>query len=243
MEIEEYRRIAEAERRHWWYRALPELVKTALDSRLRPPMRILDAGCGPGANYEWLSAYGEVVGVDYSPEAVRLACERHPDHETIQADITALPLDDASFDLALELTVLALVTDDRRGVAELARVTRPGGSVLLIEPAMPRLRREHDAVNEAVRRYRLPQLRRLAEGAGLRVVRATYANSFLVPPAAALALLYRARRGASTTGSDLERDRLGRVFSALAAAERRVIARRDVPLGLSAVVVAERPSQ
>jgi SAM-dependent methyltransferase len=241
MEIEEYARIADAERRHWWYRAMPDLVRTLLGERLRPGLRILDAGCGPGANFEWLGRYGEVAGVDHSPEAIRLANQRHPETEAVVADITELPFDDASFDLALELTVLTVVEDDRRAVAELARVTRPGGAVLLLEPAIPRLRRAHDEVQGTVRRYSLDGLRLLAGGAGLTVRRATHANSFLVPPAAALALAHRLRRPASAPGSDLENDRLGGVFGALAAAERRLLARRDVPFGLSAAVVAERP--
>lgn len=242
MELEEYARIADAEQRHWWYRTMPALMRAVLGDRLRPGLRILDAGCGPGANFGWLAPYGEVVGVDYSQEAVRLANQRHPEMHALVADITDLPFEDASFDLALELTVLALVPDDARAVSELARVTRPGGAVLLMEPAIPRLRRDHDEVNRVLRRYRLAELENLAERAGLGVRRATYANSFLVPPAAALALAHKVKRPGAGSTSDFERDRLGGLFGALAAAERRVLARRDVPFGLSAIVVAERSS-
>ena len=241
MELEEYARIADAERRHWWYRSMPDLVRTVLGARLRPGLRILDAGCGPGANYNWLSAYGEVVGIDYSPEAVRIANERHPQMEAVEADVTELPFEDASFDLVIEITVLFVVEDDRRAVAELARVTRPGGAVLLLEPAIPRLRRDHDDVQGTLRRYSLDGLRSLASDAGMTVGRATHANSFLVPPAAGLALAHRLRRPRAAPVSDLEHDRVGAVFGRLAAAERRLLARRDLPFGLSAIVVAEKP--
>jgi ubiquinone/menaquinone biosynthesis C-methylase UbiE len=237
MEVEEYARIADAERGHWWYRAMPSLIRTVLGSRLRPGLRILDAGCGPGANFEWLRPYGDVVGVDYSPEAIRLANQRHPDTQAIVGDITALPFEDRS----LEITVLALVEQDQLAVDELARVTTPGGAVLLMEPAIPRLRRGHDDVNRVLRRYRLADLHAMAGRAGLTVRRATYANSFLVAPAAALAIAHRIRAAAVRPSSDLERDRLGAAFSALAAAERLVLARRDVPFGLSALIVAEKP--
>ena len=70
MELEEYARIADAEQRHWWYRSMPALARAVLGDRLTPGLRILDAGCGPGANYPWLRDYGEVTGVDASPEAV-----------------------------------------------------------------------------------------------------------------------------------------------------------------------------
>jgi SAM-dependent methyltransferase len=241
MELEEYARIADAEQRHWWYRSMPALMRAVLGDRLRPGLRILDAGCGPGANFGWLAPYGDVVGVDHSEEAVRLANERHPEMEALIGDITQLPFEDSSFDLALEITVVAMVPDDARAVAELARVTRRGGTVLLMEPAIPALRRDHDEVNRVLRRYRLAELEGLSRGAGLEVVRATHANSFLVPPAAALALAHRVKPPGAGSTSDFERDRLGGLFAALAAAERRVLARRDVPFGLSAIVIAERP--
>jgi SAM-dependent methyltransferase len=240
MELEEYARIADAEQRHWWYRSMPALARAALGPALRPGLRILDAGCGPGPNFEWLRPYGEVVGVDHSPEAIRLANARHPGTEAVQGDLTDLPFEAGSFDLALEFTVLALVDDDQRGVDELARVTRAGGSVLLMEPAIPRLRRDHDEVNGVRRRYRLDDMRAMAARAGLSVTRATHANSFLVPPAAALAVAHRLKRRGADSASDFERDRLAPVFASMAAAERRLIARRDVPFGLSAIVVARK---
>jgi SAM-dependent methyltransferase len=64
MALEEYARIADAEQRHWWYRSMPALARAVLGPSLRPGLRILDAGCGPGPNFEWLRPYGEVVGVD-----------------------------------------------------------------------------------------------------------------------------------------------------------------------------------
>ena len=61
MELAEYARVADAEERHWWYRSMPSLARAVLGDRLRPGLRILDAGCGPGANYAWVSAFGDVT--------------------------------------------------------------------------------------------------------------------------------------------------------------------------------------
>jgi ubiquinone/menaquinone biosynthesis C-methylase UbiE len=241
VELEEYGRIADAEDRHWWYRNTRALIRELLAPYLRPGIRVLDAGCGPGGNTAWLTEVGEVVGVDNSAEAVRLATERHPEMDARVGDIADLPFDDSSFDLALAITVLALVPDDRRAVRELARVTRPGGAVLLMEPAMARLRRDHDVVTRILRRYSLDGLEALARDAGLIPVRATHAYSFLVPPALLLALAHRLKRPGARAASDLERDRLGGLFGAVATAERRVLAKRDLPLGLSVLVLAESP--
>jgi len=157
-------------------------------------------------------------------------------------DIASLEFGDDSFDIVLVITVLALVQDDQRAVREIARVLRPGGAAFLIEPASPRLRRDHDAVTRILRRYRLKQLAGLAREAGLEVRRATYAYSFLLPVALALAAWHSMKPAGRRDHSDLERDRLGWLFGRLAAAERRWISRRDMPLGLSAIVVAERPA-
>ena len=238
MEHQEYRRIADAEDSHWWYRATRSLIRQLLQPWLRPGIRVLDAGCGPGGNSAWLGEYGTVTGIDAAPEAVRLAHERHPEMEVSLGDVTALPFDDGSFDVVMATTVLYVVEDDARAVREMARVAAPEGPVLLIEPANRRLRRGHDDVVMTRRRYRLADLEALARGAGLQLRRSTYAYSFLVPPAVALAAAHRLGPGKSSS-SDLERDRMGTLFEPLARAERRVIARRRVPFGLSAVVLAE----
>ena len=155
--------------------------------------------------------------------------------EALEADITALPFEDGSFDVAIEITVLTVVEDDRRAV----RRGSPGDAErrLLLEPAIPRLRREHRT--GTVRRYSLARLRSLATDAGMTIARATHANSFLVAPAAGLALAQRpVGHGAAPPTSS--RTGWG-PCSGASPPPRRVLARRDVPFGLSAIVVAEIP--
>jgi SAM-dependent methyltransferase len=159
----------------------------------------------------------------------------------VQAGADRLPFDEETFDVAVAITLLYAVPDDAAAVRELARVLRPGGAVMLFEPAFASLRRGHDAAVHGIRRYRRRDLAGLAEGAGLRVRRSTYAYSFLAPPAALLALRERrASRPGTDSQSDVERRALDRAFTPLAKAERAWLARHDVPVGTSAVVVATR---
>ena len=245
MEIEEYARIAAVEDAHWWYRNTRGLVADLLASRLPgdSTQRILDAGCGPGGNGAWLAAYGSVVGVDLSPDALAFVRERRPGTRPVRGSLTALPLGNDSFDLAIAVTVLYAVDDDAAAVHELARVLRPGGAVVLVEPAFESMRRGHDDVVHGKRRYRRPRLRALAEGAGLRVERATYAYSFLAAPAAALGALDRVRRSSSSPPdeSDVDRRTLDRAFAPLGGQERRWLSRHDVPVGTSLLVLATKP--
>ena len=67
--------------------------------------------------------------------------------------------------------MLCNVPDHEGAAGELARVLRPGGALLLFEPAFPMLRRAHDKTVHTLRRYRRASLTALAEGAGLTVRR------------------------------------------------------------------------
>lgn len=244
MEVEEYARIAAAEDDHWWYRGtralMAELLAPWLDAAAPATTRILDAGCGPGGNGAWLATSGAVTGVDLAMEALEFLRSRRAETAPVRARLDRLPFSDASFDVAVAVTVLYAVPDDRRAIHELARVLRPGGALLVVEPAFEVLKRAHDRTVHGLRRYRRPALVGVFEEAGLTVHRATYAYSFLAPPAALLGLMERRSSGAIDHRSDLERPYLGRVFSSLAGLERRWLAGHDVPAGSSVVLVATR---
>lgn len=239
MERDEYRRIAAAETSHWWYGTTRELLADVLGPYLRPGGLFLDAGCGPGATGSWMAGSGEVVGVDVEPLALELYAEARPASRLCAASVDALPFADASFDAALCVTVLYHegVADPAAAVAELARVVRPGGVVCLMEPGIERLRRAHDRVTHTARRFSRRSLAALASGAGLVPVRMTGAYTFLVPPAAAKAVLERGR-----SDSDLETSPggMGGALARLASVERTLMRRRDLPTGLSVLTLATK---
>jgi ubiquinone/menaquinone biosynthesis C-methylase UbiE len=239
LETEEYARIAAVEDDHWWYRNTRALVGELLAPWLGRGQRTLDAGCGPGGNGAWLATHGTVVGVDISADALRFVHDNRPETLPAQADLEALPFADESFDQVVAITVLYTVPDDVRAMRELSRVLRPGGAAVFVEPAFEAFRRAHDSTVHSRRRYRRAQLADLARDAGLTTRRCTYAYSFLAPPAAALGAVDRIRH-APPTESDVERRILDSVFAPMARAERKVLAKRDVPFGTSALVLATK---
>jgi len=99
-----------------------------------PGLRWVDVGCGNGAFTEMLverCAPVSVHGIDPSPEQIAYARTRLPSSH-VQFDVgdaMALPCADRSFDAAVMALVIFFVPDPARGVAEMARVVRPGGSV------------------------------------------------------------------------------------------------------------------
>jgi SAM-dependent methyltransferase len=241
VEVDEYARVAAAEDAHWWYRNTRGIAHDLLGPWLAQHPRILDAGCGPGGNGASFTASGSVVGVDISPDALAHVRARRSEMRAVRASVEALPFVSGAFDIALMVTVLYTVTDDARALNEVARVVRSGGAVLLVEPAFESLRRAHDATVHGRRRYRRRALIELVNSAGLQAVRATYAYSFLAPPAAAVGALDRLRdRRHMPAGSDVDKRALDRVFAPLAMAERRWLAHHDMAWGTSLVVLATR---
>ena len=97
----------------------------------------LDLGCGAGWAARLAKMEGgarRVIGLDFSGTALALARQHTPQVLWVQADGTALPLPDAAFDRLFCNGSLEHFPDVRRGIAEVARVLKPGGRAVLIVP-------------------------------------------------------------------------------------------------------------
>ena len=139
-----------------------------------PGDRILDVGCGPGFYVpdllERVGSRGAVVGVDGSASMLELAARRSEGSENVEfheADATALPVDDASFDAALSVQVLEYVADIPAALAEIRRALRPGGRAVIWDvdwttismrtAETERMRRMLDAWDEHLTHVALPR--------------------------------------------------------------------------------------
>lgn len=113
------------------YHALVDDLEVDLCARYGTGKDVLECGCGTGLILERIQEHArKAVGIDLSPGMLELARSRGLDvHE---GSVTELPFPDASFDVTCSFKVLAHVPDIGRALAEMARVTRPGG-VLLAE--------------------------------------------------------------------------------------------------------------
>jgi len=95
-------------------------------------MRVLDVGCGPGGLTDVLVArVGEsnVAAIDPAPQFAQVCGERHPAADVRVGVAEQLPWDDGAFDATLSSLVIAFMRDPDRGIREMARVTRAGGTV------------------------------------------------------------------------------------------------------------------
>jgi SAM-dependent methyltransferase len=223
------RRTLAAEDGHWWYRGRRSIVLDAVRRSLPPggEPRILDAGCGGGAELADLAALGAAVGLEPSPASRERALARGAG-EVVDGDLARLPFAADEFDLATTLDVLEHLDDDRAALVELRRVVRPGGALVVTVPAHPRLWSRHDELNHHRRRYTRGTLRAAAAGGGWRVARLTHFNSLLLPAAAAL------RRFDRGDGLEIRPAPLNRALELPLQAERVAIgAGISFPFGLS----------
>jgi ubiquinone/menaquinone biosynthesis C-methylase UbiE len=104
------------------------------------PTSVLDVGCGTGkllrrARHVWPEA--QFTGVDPASGMIEMAKRLTPDATFFTGMAEALPLQDASFDLALSTTSFHHWQDQAAGIREVARVLRPGGYFILVDAFFP----------------------------------------------------------------------------------------------------------
>jgi SAM-dependent methyltransferase len=118
-----------------------ELVREQVRSFIAPKgdERALDAGTGAGTLALALAPLvREVVGVDLVPELLERARDGAPDNVTfVEGDVTKLPFEAGTFDLSCSRRTLHHIARPERAVAELARVTAPGGRVFVDDQIAP----------------------------------------------------------------------------------------------------------
>lgn len=236
--------LMEVDEHHWWYRGRRRVVCAELDRLpLRAGAAILDAGCGSGRMLEELARYGRVSGIELDAQAAQLAAARQRG-EVRTGRVEELPWPDSSFDLITSLDVIEHTADDRLALAELRRVTKAGGWLLVTVPAYQTLFSLHDVANHHYRRYNRATLARPAGAAGWRVCRLTYFNSLLLAPAAAVRLAQRGRsiEDGYTPNVELGPRWMNSLLEQPMRAEARWISRgRSLPAGLSLMALLQNP--
>jgi ubiquinone/menaquinone biosynthesis C-methylase UbiE len=119
----------ERERHHGYHRLIDEL-ELELVRRHGAGRDVFEAGCGTGLLLREADRFArKAVGLDLSRGMLQVARDRSL--RVVQGSVTEVPLPDASFDLVYSMKVLAHVPPIREAVAELVRLVRPGGHLLL----------------------------------------------------------------------------------------------------------------
>lgn len=242
----EYAALTSHEDGLWWFRGMRRLTDLLLDRYCQSSRgaRVLDAGCGTGYDAKRITTKRgwSITPVDLSPVAARLA--RGRGLRPAIADICRLPFGGDSFDGLISLDVLVHLGPEEQdaAIAEFARVIKPGGWVLVRASALEVLRSKHSEWVGERHRVRRRELRARIEAAGLRVKRATYANTLLLPVALAKFRVWEPLvRAPVASGVDVPQHWLNELLELPLRAEHGWLRMGgNLPLGQSVYVVAEK---
>jgi ubiquinone/menaquinone biosynthesis C-methylase UbiE len=178
------RATARAEARHFWFRGFRAFVLPLIQHALagRSTIRILDCGCGTGANVGLLGRFGRAYGFDLTETGLQLGREAGR-NRLVRASVTAVPFPSASFDLITSFDVLYSLegSDERTALREMFRLLKPGGYALINVAALEILRGDHSVLGRELRRYNRADLRDHVVAAGFDIERLTYTNATLAP--------------------------------------------------------------
>jgi len=179
------RATAQAEARHFWFRGFRAFVTPLLEHATagRSNARLLDCGCGTGANLALLERFGRAAGFDLSETGLRLGREAGR-RRLARGSVVAAPFASETFDVVTSFDVIYSLdtADERAALAEMYRLVKPGGFAIVNVAAMAMLRGDHSVLSHEVRRYSRSQLRDRLTGAGFAIVRLTYTNFTLLAP-------------------------------------------------------------
>jgi len=250
MQQHTYAIMDEVEGSHWWFvgrrsilesflkRIVGSLASLDADKSVGAPLRILDVGCGTGANIEMLSQFGEAEGVDVSDDALEFCRRKGLKVQNGLAE--TLPYDDESFELTTALDVIEHLDDDVAGLKEMHRVTKDGGYSLFFVPAFMWLWGVQDDISNHRIRYTRKQIVERIEQAGYKVERATYANWTFFTPILAGRTLMKLTGIKPESENNINVSALNGIFGKLFSAERFWLKRFNFPIGVSIVIVAKK---
>ncbi|MES2136486.1 MAG: class I SAM-dependent methyltransferase [Pseudomonadota bacterium] len=239
MERVVYQQMAELDDRHWWYRGRREILAELIrrETRLPAKAKILEIGCGTGHNLAMLGRFGKVDALELDDEA-RAIAEKRLGRKAMSAPLPELAgVKNGHYDLIGAFDVIEHIDDDRAAVASIAAKLKPGGKFVMTVPAHQWMWSAHDTVNHHKRRYSKRGLRQLIEGSPLKLDKIGYFNSLLFPLAIAERLA-STLRGKEDADLKLPFPALNTALEKAFAAERHLVGRLPLPVGLSLFAVA-----
>jgi SAM-dependent methyltransferase len=244
MQQHTYAILDRVEDKHWWFvgrRAILESFLRQIQSSLvtqHSPLRILDVGCGTGANLEMLSQFGDPEGVDISDDALEFCDKKGLKAQKGLAE--QLPFDDEIFDITTALDVVEHLDNDIAGLKEMFRVTKKGGYSLIFVPAFMWLWGVQDDISNHRTRYTKRQIVDRLKKAGYSIERATYANWTFFTPILAGRTLMRLTGIKPESENNVNIPALNGIFGKLFSAESFWLKRFSFPIGVSIIVVAKK---
>lgn len=242
MDQDYVKQMADTQATHWWYEGRRNILRSII-GRIKLPQnaKILEAGCGPGANLEMLSVFGQVsafepdaFSVDYASKVSGVKVQKGglPD---------GIPFDQ-NFDIVCAFDVLEHIKDDLASLKALRSKTVDGGYAVFTVPAFAFLWSHHDEINHHFRRYNKSSFQKVLTDAGYEIEFISYFNFWLFPLAAGIRLA-KNLIGKTDQGSDAKMPSsalVNKVLRAIFTSEQYLLKWFALPFGLSLIAVCKK---
>lgn len=246
----EFANIAKTEETFWWFRGMQRILFRILRDawRQRPNGPVLEIGGGTGhfAAQFARQFQADVVLSDFAAEGLQYARSRGLP-KLVQCDARRIPVKDSACGVVFCLDMLVHLQngDERRAAQELARVLRPGGWLVIRVAALKVLRSRHSQFTQERHRFTRTELVQAVEACGLRVERATYLNSLLLPVAFAKFRIWEPLSQAPPrSGLEPVAPWLNNILEAVLRLEEFWIGMgRNFGLGQSVLILARKPGE
>lgn len=246
MKKEEYDKLqlVELKKNYWWHIGRRFILIKFL-KRWFPISNtkslILDFGCGTGENFEILSKFGQVIGIDNSEVAVKFCQQKGHLAKLINGN--NLPFPDKSIDFITVLDVLEHLDNDVDIFMEYKRVLKESGRILITVPAYKFLWSEHDKAMKHRRRYIASELQTKLNQSGFKILKMNYIFTFVFP----LVLFYRIFRRIFPKKSYQSKVSyvilpkfINQFFVRIMQIETFLVDKINLPFGSSIIIVAEK---
>ena len=237
MQVAHLDELKDLEESYWWHVAKRDLAVRLLTKHFPPPGILVEGGIGSARNLLTFREMGyDVQGFDVMPESISIAESRG-----VKAEIHDLarpwPVETESLKAVVLLDVIEHIEDPVAVLKNAKDSLVDGGGIIVTVPAYQWLYSDWDEALGHYRRYTMKMLRQQATEAGLNVVRITHWNAFTLPAAVAVRSYERIVPRKRSAEFPRVSNQTNNMLLRLAAAERWVMDKAPVPLGLSVVGV------
>jgi SAM-dependent methyltransferase len=226
--------------------AINELKRT-LGTR---PVSIMEVGCSAGhllADMRRSLPKATLIGGDYTLGTLVKLGEKMPDIPLVRFNLADSPLPSDTYDAIVLLNVLEHIENDVAATKHIARMLKPGGVAVIEVPAGPELFDDYDRQLQHFRRYTLPGLCKVIEGAGLKVERRNYLGALIYPAFYLAKKLSQSNpkpaqeREQHVTSAISATSRLNPIGHAIMALEEAMSRAIEFPRGIRCTVTARKP--
>jgi SAM-dependent methyltransferase len=226
--------------------AINELKRT-LGTR---PVSIMEVGCSAGhllADMRRSLPEATLIGGDYTLGTLVQLGEKMPDIPLVRFNLADSPLPSDTYDAIVLLNVLEHIENDVAATKHIARMLKPGGVAVIEVPAGPELFDDYDRQLQHFRRYTLPGLCKVIEGAGLKVERRNYFGALIYPAFYLAKKLSQSNpkpaqeREQHVTSAISATSRLNPIGHAIMALEEAMSRAIEFPRGIRCTVTARKP--